>query len=475
MIPSITTPPPTPVSSPGRAATTNFPGGSLPEDSPASGPVKVVCRGDAKWSVVSSEVERLLKEVSVDWFALESCSSATLVKCGQHRSVWRIARDGGKTIFAKVFDDRGPSPFSAWRRWTHHTPAEREWRALLSLQARRVPVIQPLALGVSMRSHRRMVLLTEGVSDAVNLTEAWLACGAAVSRGTERSSADRLILAVARFWANSHDRGFAHPDGHSANVLVQSTHAEYTTCLFADVAGGLRGSQSPRASRPNDIQRAIRSLAQIDQHFQRVATRTQRLRFWRHYWSSRENRLSNADNPVFERRLLARFRDESAVHAADLARQRDRRVQRDGKYFARLTLGDSWRAVVTLQLERRHVFPEPYVPDRTVNEWRELLHPLVKSSARQDQFSLEPTIRCVRFSSNGLADSAYQRLVGSPARRFFIRCHQLRHRDIAASLTLAYLEHATSLGLVDDSMLVLPVAPLGCNSGTKCDGVSVRK
>jgi hypothetical protein len=443
---------------------TTAPTDELIADSPRpTGPVVVVRRGVATWFVTAGDSERLLVDSAPDWFALESSTNATCVKRGHQRSTWRVALDCGRTVFAKVFDDRGLSLPALWQRWTHNTPAEREWRVMLALRARKSPVTQPLALGVSETPRRRLVLLSEGVAGATNLIQAWSERRIATLQPLERSSANELIGAVATLWAVSHDCGFAHPDGHPANILILTSPTGDPAAMFVDVAGGLRRMPSPRASEPVSTRRAIQSLAQLDQYFHRTATRSQRLRFWRSYWSLRKKSADVVGSRVrpgrtipAERRLLRRLFDESAVHAAALARQRDRRLRRDGKYFARLSLGDGWHATVTQQLERRHLFPEPHAPDRTAEQWRELLRSLVASSVSRERIASDPTIRCVRCPSQGKFASVIRSLVGSPARHLFEHCHQLRHRDMAAPLALAYLERRSPLGLVSESYLVVP-------------------
>jgi hypothetical protein len=453
MIPSVNDSTSAAVAASPRDATT-APIGELIADAPRPpGPLVVVRRGAATWSLLAGDSEKLLGSSAPDWFALESSPNTTCVKRGHQRSTWRVALNCGRTVFAKVFDDRSVSLAALWQRWTHNTPAEREWRASLALRARNVPVVQPLALGITDGPPRRLVLLTEGVDGATNLTQAWAARRTATS---ERSRAGGLIGAVARLWASSHDCGFAHPDGHPANVLILTSPAGQAAALFVDVAAGLRRIPSPRASEPVSTRHAIRSLAQLDQYFHRTATRSQRLRFWRCYWSLREKSADVVGSRLAERRMLRRLFDESAVHAAALARQRDRRLRRDGKYFARLAFGDGWHATVTQQLERRHLFPEPQVPDRTAEQWRELLRSFIELPAVQPRIAADPTIRYVRCQSQGTFASAIRSLVGSPARQVFERCHQLRHRDIAAPLTLAYLERRSPLGLVRESFLVVP-------------------
>lgn len=439
-----------------RDATTAPIGERIADAPRPTGPLVIVRRGAATWSVMAGDSERLLGNSAPDWFALESSPCAAFVKCGYHRSTWRVTLDGGRTVFAKVFDDRGVSLPALWQRRTHNTPAEREWRVMLALRARKAPVTQPLALGVSETPLRRLVLLAEGVDGATNLTQAWSARRIANLPPLERSSANELIGAVARLWASSHDCGFAHPDGHPANVLIFTSPTDQSAAVFVDVAGSLRRIPSPRASKPVRTRHALRSLAQLDQYFHRTATRPQRLRFWRSYWSLRESPADVVGSRLAERRLLRRLFDESAVHAAALARQRDRRLRRNGKYFARIALGDGWHATVTQELERRHLFPEPQVPDRTAEQWRELFRSLIESSGSRERIAADPTIRCVHCRPKGVLARVIESLVGSPARQVYERCHQLRHRDIAAPLALAYLERRSPLGLVRDSFLVVP-------------------
>jgi len=388
-----------------------------------------------------------------DWFALQPGPIAECVKRGHQRSTWRVALGSERTIFAKMFDDSGKSLLALWRRWTHNTPAEREWRASLSLRARGVPVVQPLALGVLRGPQRGFVLLTKGVDGATNLAQTWSALRTATSQPSEQSRTNALISTVARLLAVSHERGFAHPDCHPQNILVFTSAEGDPAALFVDVAAGLTAIPSARATGGVSTRRALRSLAQLDQYFRHSATRAQRLRFWRYYGTLRASSRNFPTTP----HLLPALARESAMHSAALARQRDRRIRRDGKYFARLKLGGGWRATVTLNLERRHLFPEPRVPDRTAEEWRALLQSVVMSSTSDRQVGCDATIRCVRYRPQGVLACVIESLVGSEARRVFERCHRLRHRDIAAPLTLAYCERRGLMGLLRESVLIVPI------------------
>ena len=63
---------------------------------------------------------------------------------------------------------------------------------------------------------------------------------------------------------------------------------------------------------------------------------------------------------------------------------------------ATLGLRGHWRAMVTLDLERRRLFAEPDVPDRTEEDWRAILNPLLEGI---DESAPEPnTSACSTLS-----------------------------------------------------------------------------
>lgn len=386
------------------------------------------------------------------WNALESEPQASLIKKGRLRNVWRVALPHGQSIIAKVFDDDEGS-FALWfKRLLRIHPAMREWAALMWLQARGVPAARPIALAkyppskdAASAQHRaipsnRLVLLTEGIANAADLVMAWNAVGPS---GTDRLRSSRirtLIAAVAELWARAHQRGYSHPDGHPGNVLVENASAGESAvgrALFIDPAWSVFSSFW---ARPVSNGVALHSLAMLDQYFHRTATRADRLRFWRDYWVRREILLDGKA----ERRFLHRLTETAAAHRTALARQRDRRMRGDGKYFGRIRLAGGWIATVVLQLERRHVFSEPEVPDRNFVQW---------ASFCTQALRMEPgsslSMKGIRMVRRPI------RHRGSWAARLFRHAHRLRHRDIPAPLVLGCLEKRGLFGIVDE-YLVLP-------------------
>lgn len=397
-----------------------------------------------------SEPLTLLGPGKPSWCALENDSRATLLKTGNQRKVWRVQVSPEMVVCAKVFDDPAGSPGHWWKRILRVHPAMREWRALQFLQARSIPAVLPLTLmeygpGARKKSASsdermgpRVVLLTEGLNGAATLSQSWgaLPNNSAMYACNVRS----LTAAVAGLWATAHKQGYAHPDGHPANVLVGDLRSAESVSPCAYFIDPAHARWSPLQSGPIHVQASLRSLAMLDQYFHRTATRTQRLRFWRNYWLRREILLDGRS----ERRLLDRFAGCALVHRTAIARRRDRRLRGDRKYFGRLRLPDRWRATVVLQIERRHVFPEVEIPDRNLSDWAAMFKNILRF---QDGSALAlDGVRLVRRPKG---------VRGAWAESLFRQAHCLRHRDIPAPLILGFLQRRSLFGLQGE-YLILP-------------------
>lgn len=391
------------------------------------------------------------------WNALESDPSASLIKNGRQRKVWRVSYPGGCSVYAKVFDD----PVGSSRRWLKRVlrvhPAMREWDALLRLQKLGVPAVRPIAvakyspscdLAPAQRSAaiaHRLVLLTEGIENSTPLISSWKAMDRTNARRS--SNAHQLSAIVAGLWAQAHNLGYAHPDGHPGNVLIVSDDPggrPVSRAVFMDPA---RSAWTLRR-RSVSADQALFSLVMLDQYFHRSASRTDRLRFWRDYWLRRNILLDGRA----ERRMLGRLADCASVHRAALARQRDRRLRGDGKYFGHLQLSDGWRAKVLLQLERRHVYIESTIPDRSFEEWATLCTQMLRAHS------------AAALAAKGLR--LLRRPVGHRghwAEKLFRHCHRLRHRDIPAPLILGFLQNRGFFGIRDEYLILPAVEVPGCH------------
>jgi len=410
-------------------------------------------RPGTRWHLRANWEARLLGPQAPDWFNLESERRAEHIKSGHQRKTWRIALDGD-IVFAKVIELRG------WRsRLKHHllgTALAREWRASLRAEAIGVPVVRCLAFGQAIGGPARLVLLTQSQAHASSLVEAWLRCNAEEPADERRSGAAAIVDAVAMLVATAHVRGFVHGDEHPNNILLaRRDPPSGVTASYVDTHA------ARFLSAPIALHRTLGSLAQLDQFFHRVATRTQRLRFLERYIEARRVLGVAGDLPPGKRQLLRRLARVTGRHANRLARHWDRRIGRNGKYFKTIRFDQGWKVTLVLALERRHVFPEAHVPERTEEDWRALLGPILRRVE---------ALPCGEAIDSGGLHAECDRLTGlvqrigatigrSPARQVFERCHQLRHRDVHAELILGYGERRRN-GLADRTILVRARTPV---------------
>lgn len=403
--------------------------------------------GYADWLILDGWRERLLGRQAPDWFALEAEPRAERVKEGADRVVWRVPFDRG-VVYAKIFETRGLR--SALKSRLVGDPARRELRSAQQAERSGVGVARFIAAGVRRSPRSRSVLLSEGIPDAVSLTEAWRESAEGLSGSARRRAVERLAEPVAQLYAHAHESGFVDLDGHPNNVLVFGDVSERLRAVFVDLhAAKVSGSSVPMG-------RVATALGQLEHVFRRTASRTERLRFLRRYLELRgagASRFAAADM----RRLIQAVFAARDRQARRLARKRDGRLRRDGKYFATIRLRDCWTATVALALERRHLFAELSVPDRTRREWVELLDAAIaKSCAHGTPADVAaPGIRCLAHRAGPFLTRLAWTLGGSPAKAAFERCHRLRHRDIAAPLVLGYAERRHG-GLIDAAVEILP-------------------
>lgn len=396
------------------------------------------------WRLRHGVRDLLLGEGAPDWFFLEGDARARRVKRGSGRSTWVVSL-GDRRVYAKLFETAGAR--EQLKEWLVGRPAAREWHASIEAESRGIPGASSLALGVAGGAHRASVIIFAEVEGAVSLDRAWERDVVAAPSPDRHASALALVDAAARLLADAHARGFSHGDGHPRNLLVCKTSAGGYVAVFVDLHAALFF----RAAVPE--RQAVRSLAQLDHFFQRVASRTQRLRFWRCYRALRGVGSTRRNDRLWLSRI-ARARE---AHARKLARNRDRRLRRDSDYFSTMRFERGWIATLALRLERRHVFPEDAVPDRDKAEWRRILRTLVERESGATSAAVVEDCAGVTVNITHLRGAAavFASIWGSPHRMMFETCHRSRHRDRMSQLVLGYAEHRTR-GLIDRTMLVYP-------------------
>jgi len=432
-----------------------------------------MCRGNWSWLLDPQFRDELTRPDAPNWLALEeTCGTgfqpvdrAKLVKAGHHRQVWRV-KLGRQTVYAKLFKSRG---------WANRlltllrmAKAQREWRALLQASNKGVPTVHPLALALFRDSHgSQAVLITAEYGQGRSLTQAWqeqtshdqIGIGTDAHKRNQRA----LVEAVSELFARAHDAGMLHRDAHPKNIVVATAPDGRFEAVFADLYGS-------RFKKNLSLTVRAETLAQLDQYCHRIASVAQRLRFLRSYLKQASGFAVGSSRAemraLVEAIIKARRRRSNA-----LARQRNHRLRGHNKYFARIALPGRWRATVVLTLARRHVFPEPLVPDRTRAQWLTILESIgkqfdgelvhcgtgfqpVKSQVTNLCHNV-PDLKWQQAHANSLWQRLGWTIFGSPLHRQFVAAHRNRHRDIDSPLYLAILQHRRFF-FVDRSVLIQP-------------------
>lgn len=370
------------------------------------------------------------------------------IKRNPSRTVWRGEIDG-EIVYLKHFHSR--SLIHRIARRLGASDARREMRLGLYLNGRGVPTPEPLARATV---NGMAWLATGGIEPATPADEwheAKLEGGDAGRRDVQKA-----IGALARLVGRMHDAGVIHRDLHCGNVLVR-TDLGPDALVLTDLH---------RAHRRRRLSRRARAanLAQLLHDRYDFTTRTERLRFLRHYLAAYD-----AGGTLRGWQLLVEHL--SRRHSRRQHAQRDRRVFGDNRYFTRLHLGRGWRGHAVLASKRRLAGSHAARLEFTLDQWTEAL-------ARPEELLTGEDAEVVKDSPSSLVVRRRLTVGGHelyvyvkrarrrgplkrlpdcfrPARsiRVFGLGHALLTRRIATALPLAALERRRG-PLLTDSLLI---------------------
>ncbi len=285
----------------------------------------VVFADDDAAALLAEGLERLFDPEGGDW---------RRVKHNTSRTVYR-GRIAGRDVYLKHFHN--PSPVHRLMRRLGSSDAMREMRFSRYLAAHGVPTAPALAAachdGVEW-------LATQAVAPA-QPADVWhdeqLQRGEAGMRLIQSA-----IVQLARLVGRMHTAGVIHRDLHCGNILVRAAEgAEGSVELvLTDLhRAHRRGKLSRRAMAAN--------LAQLFHDRYYFTTRTERLRFLKHYLLAVEAVGSLRGWQL----LVEHF---AGMHTRRQHNQRDRRVFKRSRYFTPLRLPGGWRGHA-VQASKRHM------------------------------------------------------------------------------------------------------------------------
>jgi len=272
----------------------------------------------------------------------------SLVKHNVARTVYRCDGGGGSgALYLKHF--HSPSLLHRLQRRLGLCDALCEMRFSAYLSGHDIPV--PRSLAAWCRDGAEW-LISEGIEPAMP-ADRWH-----VERLVEgdHAAVRAALVALAELVGRMHAHGVLHRDLHCGNVLVRT-----------DAPGQVVLMDLHRMRRRRRLSRRSRAanLAQLYSDRALWTTRTQRLRFLRHYL-----RAAGAEGTV--RGWVRLIEPLAQRHRRRLIRQRERRVFSDNRYFARISAG-GYRAHVVLASKRSvpgtRAAPLRFSPE----QWREAL------------------------------------------------------------------------------------------------------
>jgi hypothetical protein len=414
---------------------------------------------------------RVAAEVQSAAWAEPTRAGWTRVKHNGSRDVWR-ATLSGRTYFVKYYFADG------WLARGKHLlrgPAcMTEWNGGIFAMQRGIPAVRPAGYtpNAICGGRRCSILVTEAIEPAYSLDDYWLTIRSDADGPRRRADVATLVDCLAAMIAHAHQSGFEHLDMHPANILVQPQGGRRYRTLFVDL-------QSARLGAPLDDHAVVRNLAQLNQWFRRHSSVSDRLRFLRAYvrWRNEHETNFPQGRPLgLEfKGLVAALRVAAHRHAERLWAQRDRRITRTGRYFARVTLRGGWRGVVAVRSKRASDASTASSCVLDPQWWRRQLTDPLRWFADPTQMAKEShsatVVRTVLLHEEAPIPVIVKRPLPRNAARALrhamppSRCrkawnigHQLLHRDIPAARPLAMIERRAG-PFVRDSVLVTEFVP----------------
>lgn len=273
--------------------------------------------GGVQWRLFRDVRDQLFDEHGLKLEAWKRSGQATVVKSGSGRTIYFV-RLPGINLYIKHFQARTFGSFLHYSILEGR--ASRECRLAQRVLRCGINTIEPLGLGE--RRRRGMLyesfLVTEAIPNSRTIFDV-VEAAATDPKSMSPRQRRHIALELAKLVAGVHAQGLEHRDLHERNIVVQPREGEEFNFFLLDL-------HELRVHSELTWSKTMRELSRMGRYFTLRTSRSDRLRFFRHYCRFRDLPADRVDDLA---RLVESATDESR---ADFWRRRDtRRIHRNAR------------------------------------------------------------------------------------------------------------------------------------------------
>lgn len=259
---------------------------------PCHDPMTLVSRrcGRTVWSVPPELADELLATHGLRLKEWRQQGRVEVVKTGRHRTVYRLNLRVGR-FYSKHY--KVPDWRAMLQNLVQPCKAKCEWRAATQVAAVGIDTMCPVAVGWTKHGPwtTDSWFLSREIED-VQTVHDFVTDSLGRLPSAQRTAVRRqLAVRLGELTGRLHGGGLLHRDFHAGNLLIRRLPDDSLRLWLID----LHALAVRRRLRLRQIER---NLALLSHFFSHASTRTDRLRFFRSYWNTRQEAAASGQSPL---------------------------------------------------------------------------------------------------------------------------------------------------------------------------------